>query len=489
MMSIQKITDQEVRSLWVQRLSDTPNRAGRYGTPGLTAAEVKAAYDALSLRIVEAYNALVDAIENGKLAESLPVLDGKTLSEVLSDMKSGALASYLSVDGFRALSSLAAEFDTHTHPAYAPLAGKEEQPFAVGAPKGGADALPLDFADARYFSTFSIEYDQKSRRLRAVAERQGDKVLSEVILPNEEDLLETCNAHMEKIVASLENLRLSALGVTFETVNVSDTGYAYTFEEGSLPTAQLKRLGGYTSLLVDGGFWNKAPQGFKVTDIKGTVFENAEDSLAPVKRLFPDFLYGISPKLCNYYDFESGLYHRNVLPETYPLPHNGTGTTYGTPVLSKETSSFYIFNQTLGGRKPTIPQVGGAALFCSQYFKAATSNEVLYSQTEEPLIALYGEDTGYRCLKIRVPKQNDMGITADPQTLQAFFADKSILLLFPYAEESFSVAEALLAEGSEETLPDGLIRIEAGQKVVFGPAGYTVCYELEYDKKTKGEAE
>lgn len=484
-MSIQKISDQEVRALWVQRLSDTPNRAGRYGTPGLTAAEVKAAYDALSLRLVEAYNALVDAIENGRLTESIPALGDKKLSEVLSDIKSGKISAYLSVDGVRTLSRLAAEFDTHGHPDLAPLAGSEEQPFAVGEPTSGSDALSRDFADGRYLSDLSVDYDRANGRLRLFAQRHGTPISAEVVLPREDELLEKCEGRLERLSASLTNLRQVTLGVTFETVNVADAGYEYTFDEGALPIAQLKRLGGYASHTSDGGDWFKAPLGFTAVDAEGNITQNEANCLAAVKRLFPDFAYGISPTLCNYYDFESGLYHRKVKTETYPTPLMGSGTYYLPPQLSQENATSYIFNIVLGGEKPLLP--GTNSLFCSSFFRTVATSELNASSTKEALISLYGETSGYRCLKIRIPKENEWGITADPKTLSDFFADKSITLLMPYAEEVFSVTEALAAEGSEEALPDGLISVTPNGKLVFGESGHAVCYELEYDKKTKGD--
>ncbi len=486
-MSIQKITDQEVRSLWVQRLSDTPNRAGRYGTPGLTAAEVKAAYDALSLRIVEAYNTLVDAIESGKLTESIPAFADRTLHEVLADIKNGNFAAYLSVDGLRTLSRLAAEFDTHDHPAYAPLAGNEDQPFAVGEPTSGADALSRDFADGRYFSGLSVDYDREIGKLHLFAERRGAPISADITLPTEERLLGQCDKRFKKLTASLTNLRESALGVTFETVTAKGAGDGYTFEEGALPIAQLKRLGGYTSLQAAGDSWNKAPLGFTVTDASGNITQNEEEALAPIKRLFPDFIYGISPSLCNYYDFETGLYHRCVKAESYPTPLLGSGTVFSTPQLNSENKYAYIFNIVLSGKKPGRIDLNTCVLFCSSYFRAVSANELIYSSEKSPLIALYGESTGYRCLKIRVPKENDWGITADPATLTDFFSDKAITVIMPYEEEILSVKEALLAEGSEEKLPDGFINVVPNGKVIFGDIGYTVCYDLEYDKKTKGD--
>ena len=64
-MTIRTITEEEVRAHWVQRLPDTPNRLGKFGTAGLTAAEMKAAYDALPLLIVRHFNELVTLIAEG----------------------------------------------------------------------------------------------------------------------------------------------------------------------------------------------------------------------------------------------------------------------------------------------------------------------------------------------------------------------------------------------------------------------------------------
>ena len=91
-MSLRKITEDEVRALWVQRLSDTPNRGGKFGTAGLSAREVKAAYDALPLRIVEAFNELVDTVEEGRLAELIPAAEGRSLAAFFRDVTSGELA-------------------------------------------------------------------------------------------------------------------------------------------------------------------------------------------------------------------------------------------------------------------------------------------------------------------------------------------------------------------------------------------------------------
>ncbi len=114
-MSIRKISEGEVREKWVQRLPDTPNRAGRFGAAGLSAAEMKAAYDALPLCIVEHFNELVTIIEEGRLSEWIPAAGGRSLATLLADVTSGALSDYLTLDGKRSLSALAAAFDSHRH--------------------------------------------------------------------------------------------------------------------------------------------------------------------------------------------------------------------------------------------------------------------------------------------------------------------------------------------------------------------------------------
>ena len=120
-MEIKKITEDEVRALWVQRLSDTPNRKTRFGGEGMSAAEVKAVYDALPLCLVSRYNALVDALASGKLADTVPLYGEMTLAELSSEITGGGLAEQLSVDGRRTLLALALAFDSHGHEGYARL--------------------------------------------------------------------------------------------------------------------------------------------------------------------------------------------------------------------------------------------------------------------------------------------------------------------------------------------------------------------------------
>ena len=222
-MSITKITEEEVRALWVQRLPDHPNRTGRFGAPGLSAAEMKAAYDALPLRIAEHFNALVTVLEEGRLGEQIPSLNGRTLCDFFRDVTSGELASYLTVDGARTLSALAAALDTHTHTGlYAPLGtdGKVpseylpemEKEEGEGGEGGGASAETL------------TELLDEIAELRAFCEE--------------------AKGELAKTEARLENLSAAAVGTThtFLSLNVEDA--AMIPPENALPYAKVLKIGG-----------------------------------------------------------------------------------------------------------------------------------------------------------------------------------------------------------------------------------------------------
>ncbi len=480
-MNIQKIEDTEVRSRWVQKLPDAPNRGGRYGTPGLTAAEVKAAYDALALCIIEHYNTLVEAIGNGRLSEDIPAIGDKPLSEVLSDIGNGNFSAYLTVDGLRSLSALAMDFDCHSHDErYAPLAGSVSRPFTVGEPQGNDDAIPRYFADTRYFSGLELFFDKESGLLSLLGHRESFPLMAETYLPTAQELLTSTNLRLSSLEQALVNLRRSAEGTTFESIVLRGVGQEYTFPEGTLPYVQLQKIGGHSSISPDGELIHEAPTGYTVLSEDGRILQNQSGTLAFLSSLFPDIGIGISPDLCNYYDFEDGRYHRKVKCETFPTPSLGTETAFAAPQLYKETAGFYVFNIVLGGRKPSLPMTGEPTVFCNRYFTPSSAAGILGDSRPIPMIALYGERTGFRCLKVRIPKSNDEGITADPATLSAFLATDTFTLLLPYEEELEEIGE------QAASLPSGLIELEGEGSICFDTPINGICYTLEYDKRIGG---
>ena len=263
-MSIKKITEEEVRSLWVQRLSDTPNRHGRFGTMGLSAAEMKAAYDALPLRIVQAYNALVDAIESGLIAEAIPTaVEKMSLGDLLNGIRDGSLAACLTVDGERTLSALAAALDTHDHSGvYARLGADghllpeqlpigHESVFAEAERKRAEAEAKREAAEAERQRALPVIQD----RIDGLEEREAgrDRTDSDREARIQEQgerlaMIEEGGTLLDRRVVSLEysvkNLEAAGLGVTHIFYTDATVAHRKTIPERILPYATLSRLGG-----------------------------------------------------------------------------------------------------------------------------------------------------------------------------------------------------------------------------------------------------
>ena len=262
-MNIRKITEEEVRSLWVQRLPDTPNRAGRFGTPGMSASEIKAAYDALGLRIVERYNELVEAVLGGEVASTLPTGNGDdTLEDFFADVKSGALATYLTVDGARSLAVLAAAFDCHDHEGqYAPLVDgrlsasllpeKYESVFAeaeaervAAEAEREAEEAERSVAEARREAL--IEAFRESIAIMEASEAERNRAMGEALQTAGEAALlsQATAAEVEEIAVKLTNLRRAAEGNLYENREDATPLYRKAVAEQALPYAAVASVGG-----------------------------------------------------------------------------------------------------------------------------------------------------------------------------------------------------------------------------------------------------
>ena len=266
-MSIKKITEEEVRSLWVQRLSDTPNRQGKFGTMGLSAAEIKAAYDALPLRLVEAYNTLVDVIESGGLSDFILSPEGKNLTELLAGVTSGALAALLTVDGERTLAALAAALDTHDHEGvYARLSesgrlapehlpSEYESVFAEAEKKRVEAEAKRAEAELLRQSTFE-DIEERTELLEERADEQDrresarDAKVSEHDdrLTLSEELSELLCRRVDSIGYAVKNLESAGLGVTHRFLEDNSVTYRKTVPDNVLPYATLTLLGGATKV-------------------------------------------------------------------------------------------------------------------------------------------------------------------------------------------------------------------------------------------------
>jgi hypothetical protein len=110
-MAIERITAEKVYSQSVERLANRPTAAARTGQGGLSAEQVKAAYDKLPKLAISKLNELIDMINAEASDESIAAVimtpiptgevDGeyKTLYEVLIDIIYGEFAGYLRLNG------------------------------------------------------------------------------------------------------------------------------------------------------------------------------------------------------------------------------------------------------------------------------------------------------------------------------------------------------------------------------------------------------
>ena len=261
-MSLRKITEDEVRALWVQRLSDTPNRHGKFGTAGLSAGEMKAAYDALPLCIVERFNELVDIVEKGRLAELIPAAEGRSLAEFFRDVTSGALATYLTADGVRSLSEVAALFDTHLHDARYARLGPDGRLAAEHLPSGyesfaeaeaerilaekRREEAEAEREEALAVLRIALESlsSAEAERDRREGEREGRLAAAEGTLSHLSVLAEETAARTGALLSEVANLAAAAEGATHSFLEDDTVAYRKKTPRGALPYARLLRLGG-----------------------------------------------------------------------------------------------------------------------------------------------------------------------------------------------------------------------------------------------------
>ena len=103
-MNSGKISIEQTRPLMVSSIPTRPTSDRIYGGEGYSPKELKAAFDALPLYVIEVFNALIDDIKSegdNSLAASIPtgISEGHTLYDLFCDIKNGNLASYIKIGG------------------------------------------------------------------------------------------------------------------------------------------------------------------------------------------------------------------------------------------------------------------------------------------------------------------------------------------------------------------------------------------------------
>ena len=255
-MNIRTITEEEVRERWIQRLSDTPNRGGRFGTAGMTAADMKAAFDALPLLIVGRFNALVEAILTGEVGALIPVTEEKSLADLLAGIRDGSLAELLTVDGTRTLTALAAALDTHDHgDAYAPLDADGRIPAALLPsgydPKFEEAERERQEAEERREAVIraveetiaALEEREEERDLRE-SEREARLSTCEWRLYDAEETVKRDSCLLRTLSSEVKNLSAASLGMTHAFIEDSATAYEKRPPADTLPMARILAIGG-----------------------------------------------------------------------------------------------------------------------------------------------------------------------------------------------------------------------------------------------------
>lgn len=101
-MNTKKILDSEISDLKIASLPSRPTAPTAFGGKGYTSAQMKAAFDQLSLFIIKRFNMLLDDVvspgEDG-LAAEIPtgIYENHTLLKLFSDITEGRLPMYLSM--------------------------------------------------------------------------------------------------------------------------------------------------------------------------------------------------------------------------------------------------------------------------------------------------------------------------------------------------------------------------------------------------------
>ena len=101
-MKTKPILSSEIASLRISSLPSRPTAPVSFGGRGYTAGQMKAAFDALPLYIIDRLNALIEELEGEDFSSTLlnaytGIREGHTLADLASDVKSGNLAEYLVV--------------------------------------------------------------------------------------------------------------------------------------------------------------------------------------------------------------------------------------------------------------------------------------------------------------------------------------------------------------------------------------------------------
>lgn len=99
-MKTTTITRTEIEPMLIANLPTRPTAPTAFGGKGYTASEMKAAFDRLSIYVMDRLNMLIDDIISGDVCDSVPtgIAGAPTLDELLNAFTSGMLPSLIRID-------------------------------------------------------------------------------------------------------------------------------------------------------------------------------------------------------------------------------------------------------------------------------------------------------------------------------------------------------------------------------------------------------
>ena len=103
-MYSQKISPDEIADIKVSSLPTRPNAPTSLGGVGFTASQMKEAFDALPIFIIDRLNLLIDdirGVDGGNISDVVKsgIKDGHTLENFFEDIKDGTALSYIQCFG------------------------------------------------------------------------------------------------------------------------------------------------------------------------------------------------------------------------------------------------------------------------------------------------------------------------------------------------------------------------------------------------------
>ncbi len=103
-MQSKKITNEDISDILVSSLPTRPTSDYLYGGEGYSSQEMKAAFDRLSLYIIEEFNKLLDditAVGDASLAGAIPtdIETAHTLFELFEEIKNGTFINRIKING------------------------------------------------------------------------------------------------------------------------------------------------------------------------------------------------------------------------------------------------------------------------------------------------------------------------------------------------------------------------------------------------------